>query len=274
MDKLEMKAKRQFILKQIDAQELKRCAKCHHDTPGSGDIHCGCHAAKKIKQLGDQLITLSSESRKRKMNSIVKRVNAEGLTQNDYRLLREMGMPVDMILKISSMTASDFSDWRKRSNDGYTETAAERVARRGITIEGYKQLKKSGLNDKEIESRYDLFENDIYKFKLTQKIKTRRGKPPRSDEDLAYIDRASKNGIVKETYLNRVKKGMSKEEACTRKVYKVANPLTVKKYNELKNSGLNDNRIAYLCDISISVLNRFKKKNGLVIPYAKTGGKA
>lgn len=80
MDKKELRKKRQAILREIDRLEYKRCAKCIGNTTTSEQMHCGCHAAKKIRKFGEEYSSLTVTSKQDRLNQIVEEFNHKGLT--------------------------------------------------------------------------------------------------------------------------------------------------------------------------------------------------
>lgn len=128
MDKLEMKAKRQEILKGIDAQEKQRCEKCRVSTLNTAMVHCGCPAAVEIRNLGAQYEKITSDSRKGRVQEVVEEVKREGITIDTYRKLREYDLNDTQVYKLTGINKTAFYIWK-------AENALTRGTLEGETVE-------------------------------------------------------------------------------------------------------------------------------------------
>lgn len=95
-------------------------------------------------------------------------------------------------------------------------------------------------------------------------------KPMRNRGNPELIAKAEKNGINSNTFFSRMQKGWSEERAATepllRKQYEEL-ALTLKEYQQMKDSGLTDRQIAEEIGTTMHRLYKFKAKNGLSRSY-------
>lgn len=180
MDKKELRKKRQAILREIDRLEYKRCAKCIGSISQSAQMHCNCHAAKKIRKLGEDYNDLTLVSKQKRLDDMQEELTRNGISLDLYRRLREAEVDVRRIQKMSGLSQHEFMQWRTehnlvRSRVDYPEPIEVRVQKAGLTVELYKQHSQAGMLDLEIRKLYDISETALYKFKKEHNLTLGRG---------------------------------------------------------------------------------------------------
>lgn len=95
-------------------------------------------------------------------------------------------------------------------------------------------------------------------------------KPMRNRGNPELLALAKRNGINSNTFFSRMQKGWSEEQASTepltRKQYEELS-LTLKEYQEMKDSGMTDRQIAQELETTMHRLYKFKTKNGISRKY-------
>lgn len=185
MDKKELRKKRQAILREIDRLEYKRCAKCIGSISQSAQMHCDCHAAKKIRKFGEEYSSLTVTSKQDRLNQIVEEFNHKGLTPELYRRFREAEISIKEIGKLIGWDQRKLNEWRsengfalrdKAPSKSYTRPHACDAEGNGLTLDGYKNAKKIGYSDKEIRDKYRLSQPALHKFKKKYGLLLPKGK--------------------------------------------------------------------------------------------------
>lgn len=180
MDKLEMKAKRQEILKEIDVLEKQRCEKCSVSTLNTAMVHCGCRAAVEIRKLGTQYEAIAKEARMGRVHVVVAKVKNEGLTVEGYQELREFNLTDLQIIKLIGTNKSAFINWKAEMKlNGYKAEVLESTEK----VEKPKLYEKHGLT--ELDMRL-----------------------------------AKRNGLDYQTVIKRVQKGWTTHKAVTKPLQK------------------------------------------------------
>lgn len=279
MNKAEMKTKRQAVLRKIDVYQLELCNKCRTNIASISIPNCGCHAATKIRKLGDELIYLTSITRKERLDKIKNELTKKGLTKEIYNSLRENGLKTFEIMELAGMSKTEYKNWHSSFIEQMeTENAMKRVGLKKLTVEKYNQHKEEFMKDKEIVEMYNLTKHDLWQFKK-EKIKKgevlKKRKPRITEERYEFWKLAQKNGVSLSTFNKRIRNGFSYEQAATtptvvKKTQYIH--LTVEEFMEYKKDGLTDKEIAKLHDVCLAPIVRFKAKHNLKTSYAKTKG--
>lgn len=181
MDKLTIKKKRQEILRKIDQLESQRCEECASGAASSEQILCGCHAATKIRKLGEEYSDLNHVNNQLKVENLHKELKRKGLSPELYLRMREAGIKIKDIIQQLNWSRSMFTEWQ--IENGFHKTQKElpkpvvaELVKETITLEAYLDSKRLGFSDKEIRGRYGMSEPALFNFKKENGLNAPRGK--------------------------------------------------------------------------------------------------
>lgn len=109
-----LKQRRRELLIQIDKYSARRCENCRLGKGNNAKMDCICMASIKIRELGDQLVSLVN---KRNWESKLKEIGKKGkITVSDYIDLQIYEVKDDEIAKRLGVPTHIFRNWKKERN--------------------------------------------------------------------------------------------------------------------------------------------------------------
>lgn len=143
------------LLREVDELDNSRCKNCVGTVIRSEEVMCGCRAAVRIREIGEELNEKDAVGRPRvKLHLTVKSYNAyKNNGKTDAEIRTEVGI-----------TRSALTKWKRENGVGDI-----RKSRPGpldeLTVQKYRKYKNQGLKDSEVAAKYNVVRSSISLWK-------------------------------------------------------------------------------------------------------------